>query len=306
MRAPQQYIVHRYETQPQLAALNLNPAAHAATVARLQSNPDALRAYLAALGIEGEARERVIRIVAGAATADSAFGGSSFAGPASNGGKVELAEAIKSAMARDPVDPKIHVTESSQRMSGGRNFWVRGPFSALASALSPNSSAAGAGSSASQASYAPPPSSSGSSGASGEPLQIQISESWTWAGMVRRMMVAGVGFLALMTGLSVIFENQPGRGPGGEFVGIHEHRFVCLADNSHHFLAMQSHEVEPYNQPPIRFGDVQGVDEAKEELQEIVEFLKEPKRFMEVGGKLPKGGLLGVQGWPNVRLVWFG
>lgn len=56
--------------------------------------------------------------------------------------------------------------------------------------------------------------------------------------------------------------------------------------------AMQSHEVEPYNQPPIRFNDVQGVDEAKEELQEIVEFLREPKRFMEVGGKLPKGVLL--------------
>lgn len=42
----------------------------------------------------------------------------------------------------------------------------------------------------------------------------------------------------------------------------------------------------------IRFSDVAGVDEAKEEVQEIVDFLKEPKRFEEVGGRVPKGVLL--------------
>ena len=40
------------------------------------------------------------------------------------------------------------------------------------------------------------------------------------------------------------------------------------------------------------FNDVAGVDEAKEELQEIIEFLKEPKRFERLGGKIPKGVLL--------------
>ncbi len=42
----------------------------------------------------------------------------------------------------------------------------------------------------------------------------------------------------------------------------------------------------------ITFKNVAGVDEAKEELQEVIEFLKEPKRFERLGGKIPKGVLL--------------
>lgn len=42
----------------------------------------------------------------------------------------------------------------------------------------------------------------------------------------------------------------------------------------------------------VTFEDVQGVDEAKQELQEIVEFLKNPEKFSSLGGKLPKGVLL--------------
>ena len=42
----------------------------------------------------------------------------------------------------------------------------------------------------------------------------------------------------------------------------------------------------------VRFGDVAGVDEAEEELREIVEFLKNPKKYTSIGGRIPKGVLL--------------
>ena len=46
------------------------------------------------------------------------------------------------------------------------------------------------------------------------------------------------------------------------------------------------------NKNRITFEDVAGVDEAKEELQEVVDFLKDPAKFQRLGGKIPKGALL--------------
>jgi len=46
------------------------------------------------------------------------------------------------------------------------------------------------------------------------------------------------------------------------------------------------------NKPNITFADVAGTDEAKEEVQEIVEFLKSPQKFQTLGGRIPRGVLL--------------
>ncbi len=46
------------------------------------------------------------------------------------------------------------------------------------------------------------------------------------------------------------------------------------------------------DQPSVTFDDVAGVDEAKEELEEVVEFLREPEKFISLGARIPKGVLL--------------
>jgi cell division protease FtsH len=46
------------------------------------------------------------------------------------------------------------------------------------------------------------------------------------------------------------------------------------------------------DRPKVTFDDVAGADEAKEELQEVIEFLRDPRKFQKLGGRIPKGALL--------------
>ncbi len=58
------------------------------------------------------------------------------------------------------------------------------------------------------------------------------------------------------------------------------------------------------NKPKVTFKDVAGIDEVKEEVSEIVDFLKNPKKFQQLGGRIPKGVLLaGVPGTGKTLLA---
>src|SRR5690349_15253384 len=51
-------------------------------------------------------------------------------------------------------------------------------------------------------------------------------------------------------------------------------------------------EIKPERAPSLGWSDIAGADEAKEELREVVDYLRDPQRFKEVGAKVPKGILL--------------
>jgi cell division protease FtsH len=87
------------------------------------------------------------------------------------------------------------------------------------------------------------------------------------------------GFFILM-GLSfyILFFRMGGSGGGGgQIFNIGRSRATLIEGES---------------KVKVTFDDVAGLDEAKEEIQEIVEFLKFPKKFTDLGGKIPKGALL--------------
>jgi cell division protease FtsH len=67
-----------------------------------------------------------------------------------------------------------------------------------------------------------------------------------------------------------------------------------LSAGSSKAMSFGQSRAKMYNgqQSTVRFADVAGVEEAKSDLQEIVEFLKNPKKFTRIGGRIPKGVLL--------------
>lgn len=85
--------------------------------------------------------------------------------------------------------------------------------------------------------------------------------------------------IAIMIGLWIFLMRRmsgPG-GPGGQIFNIGKSKAQLFDQNK---------------SVKVTFGDVAGLDEAKEEVLEIVDFLKNPKKYTELGAKIPKGALL--------------
>jgi cell division protease FtsH len=78
------------------------------------------------------------------------------------------------------------------------------------------------------------------------------------------------------------------------FFGLWYFLMKRMAGQQPGFMTLGKNKAKIYMQEEIdvRFVDVAGVDEAKQELMEVVEFLSEPGKFTEIGGKIPKGILL--------------
>ncbi len=82
--------------------------------------------------------------------------------------------------------------------------------------------------------------------------------------------------ILLLIGVWVFFMNRMQGGGKGGAMGFGKSRAKMLTESA----------------GKVTFGDVAGIDEAKEELEEIVEFLQDPQKFSRLGGKIPKGALL--------------
>ena len=81
--------------------------------------------------------------------------------------------------------------------------------------------------------------------------------------------------MLLLIGVWIFFMRQMQVG-GGKALSFGKSRARLMSDD----------------QEKVTFDDVAGIDEAKEELQEIIEFLRDPKKFTRLGGRIPKGVLL--------------
>lgn len=87
----------------------------------------------------------------------------------------------------------------------------------------------------------------------------------------------GILFLLLLGFWMLMRRMTGGGGPGGQIFNIGKSKAALF---------------DAENKVKITFSDVAGLDEAKEEIKEIVDFLKNPSKFTKLGGKIPKGALL--------------
>ena len=106
--------------------------------------------------------------------------------------------------------------------------------------------------------------------AHGANIRVQSAQPSAWM-----QILSGLLPILLLVGVWVFFMRQMQGGARGA-MGFGKSKAKLLTENK----------------TKVTFDDVAGVDEAKEELNEIVDFLKEPAKFQRLGGKIPKGALL--------------
>jgi cell division protease FtsH len=107
----------------------------------------------------------------------------------------------------------------------------------------------------------------------GVPYEYEVQDNRAWD------ILYWVVFFGAMIGIWMFVMRRlgGGGGPGGQIFNIGKSRAQVF---------------EGGKSTNVTFGHVAGLDEAKEELQEIVDFLKNPKKYTDLGAKIPKGALL--------------
>ena len=109
-----------------------------------------------------------------------------------------------------------------------------------------------------------------------QPIELKIEDRINWSAV---MVNFGLPIL-IFIGLWIFILRRMGGGaggPGGQIFNIGKSKATLFDSNS---------------KVNITFADVAGLDEAKDEVMEVVDFLKNPKKYTVLGGKIPKGVLL--------------
>ncbi|MBP7644246.1 MAG: AAA family ATPase, partial [Saprospiraceae bacterium] len=110
----------------------------------------------------------------------------------------------------------------------------------------------------------------------GYPVNYTFETNTSWFGPILSTLIP----ILLFIGLWVLIMRRMGGGgggAGGQIFNIGKSKALLFDNNA---------------KVNITFTDVAGLDEAKEEVMEIVDFLKNPKKYTALGGKIPKGVLL--------------